>query len=179
MDTPTVEDVLEQYRILCEWCDRFYDGVHGRLGAHMRCGKGCWFCCTMKAIAPLEAHLIREYLADFEPDELPSGVREPRSGSCVLLVDKACFVYPVRPAICRTHGAPMRREVDRSVGSCLMNFEGVDLDALGPELVLDERRMAENLMRLNIAYCRLSGLDDDPDARVSFEELLREARAGL
>ena len=176
MPPATIDDVLERYHTLCQWCDRFYGAVHERLGEHMQCGRGCWFCCTMKSVSQLEAHAIREYLEDLEAVPSSTAVNEYSSGACPMLADGECAIYPVRPVICRTHGVPMRHGEDGNIGSCRMNFEKLDLDTVDPSLVLDERKLTENLMRLNVAYCRLCGLDDSPDGRVLFTELLDQAR---
>jgi Fe-S-cluster containining protein len=91
---------------------------------------------------------------------------------CPLLLHRECSVYPVRPIICRTHGVPVRHRGVGVMPSCTMNFMDRDVDTLDDALVLDADRITENLMRLNLVYCRITGSDVSADQRIALTALL-------
>ena len=49
--------------------------------------------------------------------------------------DGKCVIYPVRPFICRSHGAPfaIAREEYYQIDACALNFTANSIEELGPE----------------------------------------------
>ncbi len=79
-------------------------GIAGRLGARIRCRRGCTDCCVDGlTVLTVEAEAIRRAA----PELLASGLPHP-PGRCAFLDPAgACRVYPVRPYVCRTQGLPL------------------------------------------------------------------------
>jgi hypothetical protein len=168
-----IGDVLARYRELCAWCDAFYTAVYRRQKARMKCRQGCGMCCILRNASPIEAAVIRDYLAG-DGRDVPALARnrsDPKE-MCPLLVSDECSIYPARPIICRTHGLPMRYRRTGVMQSCIENFRDIDTDGLDPGLVLDMDKVTQNLMRLNLAYCRIVGLEGTAGERVSLASLI-------
>lgn len=100
--------------------------------AHLRCRRGCWFCCEDITLLPVELEAVRMSIGRDratttrgdrpDPAELrASSVDRSADGTfpdvgtgtrCALLdADGACAVYEARPIICRTHGLPLAYRV--------------------------------------------------------------------
>jgi len=166
--------ILENYRTLCRYCDDFFAAARRRFGSQMKCSAGCSDCCTLGTVTAIEAHAISEYVAGLDTGDrrrLAEGL--PTAQKCPLLRGGECSVYPARPVICRTHGLAVRYRRNGVMASCIVNFAGRDLDALEPQAVLDMDRVNDNLLRLNLAFCRLRGIEERAGARVSLAQLAR------
>jgi uncharacterized protein len=184
-DPARLQQVLDNYATLCAWCDGFFAGVHKAQKQHMQCGPGCATCCTLTTVTALEAHAIREYLEQHPdvPERIAACPPGTRAGApaidremCPLLLHRECSIYPARPVICRTHGLPVRHRGVGIMPSCPMNFMERDPDTLDSSMVLDADRITDNLARLNLAYCRLTGQERLADKRVALSDLLTPAR---
>ena len=124
-------DPLERYFELRERITKRTQDLSQRYSSHLRCRRGCSFCCEEITVLPLEIEAVRLWLArnDTSPpgscDRSDAGtVRSidrsaaglfPATGTatrCALLGgDGACTVYAGRPVICRTHGLPLAYRV--------------------------------------------------------------------
>jgi Fe-S-cluster containining protein len=80
--------LLNLYRELDKKVERF----------NLPCAKGCGDCCEVTPdITFLEWKLIEKFLKERQ-------VKKINNYACPFLIDHACFIYPVRPIICRLYG---------------------------------------------------------------------------
>ena len=173
MKAPDVNHVLTQYDTLCHYCDEVFTTTFGVLGAHMHCAKGCASCCILETVSSLEAFVLERFLEE-HPELLP-GTRQSVNDACVFLHEHACLVYPARPIICRTHGLPLLYPERGDIEVCPLNFTDFDLGTLEPSSFLDAERLTENLMRLNLAFCMLTGQAAHAEKRIALRNLLHAA----
>lgn len=182
-----LSQVLSRYRELCAWCDELFAAALTANRAHMVCAPGCAMCCTLTTVTPLEAHAVSAYLRENpgQAEAIRQCLPGTRAGApaldhemCPLLLHRQCAVYPARPIICRTHGLAVRYTGTGALHSCPMNFRERDPGTLAPEYVLDSDRITENLMRLNLAFCRITGRDRDAGQRVALASVLQGAANG-
>lgn len=89
----------------------------------------------------------------------------------MFLKDDACAIYPARPIICRTQGLPMGFSESSSIDVCPLNFTGTPVSSIDKKYVLDAGKIAENLMRLNLAYCMAKGEMNKAGDRINLAEL--------
>jgi Fe-S-cluster containining protein len=125
----------------------------------------------LETVAPLEAFMIGEYLKSLPDFELP-----PPSGAsgeipCVFLRDEVCTIYPARPIICRTHGLPLIYPNQQEMEVCQLNFTDVDITTIEPQYLLNAESITENLMRLNLAFCILTGEPDRAGERIPLDRV--------
>jgi Fe-S-cluster containining protein len=137
----TASRALETYRQLLAKVDTKFHQVQQRHPTQFRCGRGCYGCCQPGlTVSPVEKESIRAYLLE-DPARLEAvealGRANPHQGShCPFLTaGGACAIYPVRPIVCRSHGAPLKVKptpdsprLQRDV--CPLNFEGTPLEQL-------------------------------------------------
>jgi hypothetical protein len=91
------------------------------------------------------------------------------AGGCVFLDSRdLCRIYGRRPVICRTHGLALRRAPGAAPHYCGSNFTD---GAPREEEILDETRITENLMRLNLAFCTLLGDRDLAGCRFALADV--------
>jgi Fe-S-cluster containining protein len=64
----------------------------------MRCDKGCDFCCTIAAASTIEYDRVLAYAEAHNIKPLRQGVL------CPWYQAGRCYVYPVRPLVCRVFG---------------------------------------------------------------------------
>ena len=75
-----------------------------------QCRAGCCNCCTLSSILPIEAFALARAIRALAPAVqtiITSQAKQTDLPHCPLLADSLCSVYPSRPIICRTHGAPL------------------------------------------------------------------------
>jgi hypothetical protein len=145
--------------------DAFFDRVKARYGgpAGVTCHAGCSDCCRRFSVTALEAEVVAEGVAAL-PEEARGRVaararREGEDEACPALeADGRCAVYAHRPAICRTHGLPIRfapaspRSLPMApVDACPKNFGGVDLEGLPADCVLDQATVSTVIGALDAA----------------------------
>jgi Fe-S-cluster containining protein len=140
---------------LHEKIDSFFGQVLSRHRSRMRCGPGCVACCRrLPAVFPVEAWIIAHEMRNDRGQArllerlLAPPVRRDQVRPCPLLDHGRCAVYPLRPVICRSHGAPIKVP-GRTAGdfdSCPLNFDEPGMRRLvTPEDVLDLERLNEIL----------------------------------
>jgi Fe-S-cluster containining protein len=158
-------EILTRYHELSAFCDAFFACVRTHCAAGMQCGPGCSACCTLKTVSPIEAAVIADYLRGH-----PLKAKPPDDGaaSCAFLLSGLCAIYPARPIICRTQGLPLRYDGADAIACCDLNFTDA---AIGEEYILDASKIAENLMRLNLAYCLARGDERNAGCRIKLREL--------
>src|SRR5512134_1615944 len=121
---------MSRYPELAAKVDAFFTRVQDRHGEDMACGSGCHHCChTNLSVTRVEADAIRAEVAGWTAPRkaaLLANVAKARADRCAALDDSGrCLVYAVRPIVCRSHGAPIRMQDERSlpvVQACRENF---------------------------------------------------------
>ena len=136
------------YPHLLELAEQHFSGIRQRNPYSFRCNLGCHQCCIPDlTVLTLEAGSIVQYL--LARPELIENLRnleheDPHEGTrCSFLTKEgACGIYPVRPFICRSHGAPIAiaQEEYYQADVCQLNFTENPIEELGPEdfFILDE-----------------------------------------
>jgi uncharacterized protein len=169
--------------------DAFFDRVKAQHGgpSGVTCHAGCSDCCRRFSVTALEAEAIEEGVATL-PEEVRARVaaraREEAEACPALEDDGRCAVYAFRPAICRTHGLPIRfapgsPASPRSlpmVDACPKNFAGVELAALPAASVLDQATVSTVLGALDAA--RAAEVGRGRGERVEMARVLGRPRAG-
>ena len=128
----SVMKALQNYRNLVEKVDGLCRIICERYHDRIACRKGCDGCCRHISLCRVEAVNIALALRQLPGDEIlrirAKALASSRDGSCPLLEDGACLLYPARPVICRTHGLPiLTREFGQpSVDFCPENFIGIE-----------------------------------------------------
>ena len=165
----------EYYLQLVDQVDGFMAALRSRHPEGLTCRAGCSACCQQDlAVFPVEADRVRRALLGRSEEflcRLGEQLSTSGTGACPLLWQDRCAVYPERPLICRTHGAPVlfREEEGSGVDVCPLNFAG-DVEAIPPASVLDLDRLNEILVAVNVYYCRRQG--QDPGARSTMSRIL-------
>jgi Fe-S-cluster containining protein len=162
-----LNQLLENYRNLCRYCDGFFSIILEKYPAEMKCRKGCSTCCELESVTQIEASVIADYLTTQNP------VIEPgNSGSCIFLRNGLCQIYPVRPIICRTHGLILYdSEAQNLLSTCSLNFPQTDLNQFEIEDALDSLKITENLIRLNLAFDKINGKREPEIERIPLTEI--------
>jgi len=167
-DPTALATLLTRYQTLCQYCDDVFAATQTALRQAMQCAPGCASCCVLETVVPLEASIIRTFLAGTVLPPRPNAA----PGVCVFLREQRCVIYPVRPIICRTHGLPLAYQETQTIETCPLNFTDLDLTTVEPAYLLDAEVLTANLLRLNLAFCLLTGEPDRAAARVTLQSLL-------
>lgn len=116
---------------LQENASAFFEKIHSKHAASMKCKEGCSKCCfTDISVFEVEGERIREWfktLSEERKSELKTlWQTPPASGACAFLYNDSCSIYEARPIICRTQGAPLFIQADNILDYCPLNFEAGD-----------------------------------------------------
>lgn len=145
----------------------------------MHCRPGCSSCCQRFSVLAIEAACLARAISTLSPETRERILRqaEEEQEHCPCLLDGLCAIYQARPIICRTHGlalAHINEELEAiEVSACPINF-GDDF-AFGQEQLLFMDPNNEELRTVNLAYCRLRGLQ--PDQRIPIREIAMQGCA--
>jgi Fe-S-cluster containining protein len=164
--------LLELYRRL----DAFFDRGLAEHRGEMECRPGCSDCCRRFSVTGVEAELALDAARALDP-ELRAKIAQQAKGdgeACPALVDSRCAIYAARPAICRTHGLPIRfTDPDHKslpmISACEKNFKTRDLATLAPADVLDQTTVSTILGAIEAA--RAAAVSEAP-GRVAIADLL-------
>ena len=118
----------------------------------LQCKKGCFSCCVDNLeVLGLEA----AYIHDKYPDVLLE--EKGKQGGCAFLNKEGeCRVYFARPFICRTHGLPLKLEIENEgqvfdiLDICELNETEIPLSDLPDEHVLNVKTFEQILIGLQI-----------------------------
>jgi Fe-S-cluster containining protein len=170
-----LQAILDNYRKLCDYCDRLWERVRKAYPNEIACRDGCGICCELRNVNRLEAHVIRSYIESINDKEI---FMFASKSACPLLHGRShsCLAYPARPTICRTHGLILRStEWNRpQAASCPYNFPSYHPNDFPAELTVDVDCVTKNLTNLNLAFCMVMGIDirDKNQERVPLKDLL-------
>jgi uncharacterized protein len=136
------------YTYLLHNADKQFDTVTQRHPNAFACTQGCHACCEPAlTVLKVEATRIAKFI--LENPSLQNTLEHiqqsnPHNGTrCEMLnAEGGCSIYPVRPFICRSHGAPIAiaREEYYQIDVCPLNFTDNPIEELGPEdfFILDD-----------------------------------------
>lgn len=169
-----ITTLITQYQKLCQYCDEVFAATFDAVRPHIRCARGCAACCILETVVPLEASVIASYLHTSSPPILPvlKDGTDQSTEQCIFLQNNECTIYPVRPIICRTHGLPIIYLDREGIDTCPLNFTDVDLTSIDKRFLFDAGAITENLMRLNLAFCMMTGKKDSAGERVPLRCLI-------
>lgn len=149
--------------------DGFVERVDARYPGALTCHAGCSDCCLGGLSVTLtEAEAIEALLSTLPPEareRIAARADAATDERCAALEDDGrCGIYAARPLVCRSHGLPIRFDVDAPEGeatagrrrltvvdACPKNFVGCDLEALEPSCVLDQETLSRALGTLDAA----------------------------
>jgi uncharacterized protein len=168
-----LQDILDRYSKLCDYCDVFWRDCFAQLPRQeCACAEGCSTCCELSSVNFLEAYRIADYCAN-DPFVLDNCSATGKAGPCPFLTNDRCRIYPARPLICRTHGLLLKSDdFERSItASCPFNFTSLDHDRIDEALALDIDRVTTGLAKLNIAFCMVYGAAAQANERIALRDL--------
>lgn len=136
------------YTQFLQHADQHFDLIAGRHASSFSCKQGCHACCepglsVLKVEADNIAHYIQQHPETSKRLQAIQ-VSNPHKGTRCSMLDKdgKCVIYPVRPFICRSHGAPIAiaRDEYYQIDVCPLNFNNNPIEELGPEdfFILDD-----------------------------------------
>lgn len=148
--------------------DAFFVHAKQLHGSAITCKAGCDDCCRRRfSVTSIEAAALLGAI-DRLPIEIRQAIHDRASRedpACPFLAENGqCEVYAARPAICRTHGLPIRFPAEPGVRSlpmidaCPKNFIGTDLATLDGKSVLDQATASTILAALDAAYADMADL---------------------
>ncbi len=128
--------------------NQHFETIQKAHASDFSCKQGCHACCesgltVLKVEANNIASFIREN-TDVQTELENIATENPHGGTrCSMLnADGKCVIYPVRPFICRSHGAPIAiaQEEYYQIDVCPLNFVNNPIEELGPEdfFILDD-----------------------------------------
>lgn len=133
---------FSHYRQLLERVDQKFNDVYAKYPKEFQCKKGCYGCCRSGlTVTNIEAAHIRNWL-ELHPhaaQEIYERVQKPADRDATLceFLDESggCSIYPVRPIVCRSHGAPILVPAEDEEGAmdgdvCPLNFQDGGLTKL-------------------------------------------------
>jgi len=163
--------------------DAFFAQAQQHHGAAITCKTGCDDCRRRRfSVTSVEAALLLEAI-DQLPLEIRQAIRDRAfrdEAACPLLAENGhCEVYTARPAICRTHGLPIRFPAEPGVRSlpmidaCPKNFVGMDITTLDGKTVLDQKTASTILAAIDAAYADRVG--SPRGERIEIVDICRDA----
>jgi uncharacterized protein len=172
---------LDTLRALAAKVDAFFERVQAKQGPDMRCGSGCFDCCSPGlTVTGVEAALVRDGLQGRPPAERTAIAQRARSSDgsrCAALDSQGrCSIYDVRPLVCRSHGLPIRLQTPGHlpiVDACPKNFTAAGPAAVDASCVLDQETLSTMSAAVEAAHARQTGRA--AGQRVPLRELLEEA----
>jgi len=145
--------------------DQKFNQIYSQNSSFMQCKKGCHQCCLPHlSVFSVEAHSIKKYL-DINPEIKKNCIENEKENShqntrCSFLDSKGqCLIYPVRPIVCRSQGAPLSLPSEKIKDVCPLNFTDKDLEAL-------EKECFFNLETLNTLLGLIQKKEENSEMRI-------------
>ena len=140
-----------KYLKLRKTIDNLCDQLHSFHKNHMKCQKGCDFCCMAYEVFPIELDYIQKSIKN---EQIETGTSE--NASCIFLKDHVCQIYEHRPIICRTHGLPLLFMNDEhwELSACELNFTEFSNENFTAENTFPQDKFNSQLFMLNKAYLK-------------------------
>lgn len=158
----TKDNRYENYSQLLGKVDETFAGIVSRHKDRFSCAAGCFSCCRDGlTVSTVEASYIRDWLSKNDDVAVRiSNLSEMmgRHNFCKFLSkDGLCSIYPVRPIICRSHGAPVSwKESDKAEKGpeevrdvCPLNFKDIDIKNLEAQDVISLDKLNTLLSLIN------------------------------
>lgn len=164
---------LNYYNELIQRIDAFINDIVASYGTQLQCASGCYECCTLESILPVEIYPILEwYSIQPQPtiDDLQSNCE---SGYCLFLQHSMCRIYPFRPIICRTHGYPIL--VDNRVDICPRN-DGI---AFEKQHILNVEHCNTMLTAINLLFLKDIGTSPLQQERINLREFFQSSESDI
>jgi len=160
---------LKKYHELAAKVDSFFEAAFKKHRSSMECRVTCSDCCKGGlTVTRVEAITIKDFIQDMSPLEkvgLSASLVAENENRCSALNAKGqCQIYPVRPIVCRSHGAPIKKreekvEADGSCTECILlecchlNFtKSPSLEDLDDSDFIDQETLSTILGTIDIAY---------------------------
>ena len=136
------------YKKLVQHADEQFERIVASHPTSFTCKQGCHACCEPGlTVLRVEARNIAQFIQQHpktrkQLEQIQDN--DPHDGTRCSMLDKdgKCVIYPVRPFICRSHGAPIAiaREEYYQIDVCPLNFTDNPIEELGPEdfFILDD-----------------------------------------
>ena len=163
------------YQYFLEQAEKHFNQITQMHPNSFKCQKGCHQCCEAGlTILPIEAQNIRNFIQSTpkRKEQIQNNILDnPHQNTrCQMLnSDGECLIYPVRPFICRSHGAPIAIDQEEyfQIDVCPLNFEDNPIEELGPEdfFILDEWNM-------NLLECNDEDHDSDQRVPLTLKDLM-------
>lgn len=163
------EEIFQNYKVLCSYCDNFFQTVMTKYPSFVDCHKGCSDCCELDSVNALEIYSILRFL---KSQPLLTTKTSDNQKSCALLNENYCMIYPARPLICRTHGLLLKSHefTQSAMHSRMRNF--IDIADIENDYIFDSDRITSNLVKLNYAFCLTIGKSELSSERFPLKYLL-------
>ena len=159
--------MIARYRELVAKVDAAFNAIQAQHTHAMKCGRGCAACCKPKlTVCAVERAAIRDYLVA-QPDTAAAvsanAAADPHRGKACAMLDSSgsCLIYPVRPLVCRSHGAPLSYKPTKGLEQrdvCPLNFTDGDLASLPPNDFINLDTLNTLLALINKAFAPAASL---------------------
>lgn len=133
----------QNYKNLVDKVDSKFEQIVEKYGDQMVCQKGCFQCCKADlSVSEVEWRAIKEFASD-NLTTLKKAKRKNDKNQCEFLdEDGGCLIYPVRPIICRSHGAPILYKSEETDGDlskdvCPLNFSRKPLEEVDDQCFIN------------------------------------------
>lgn len=142
---------LSHYETLRDRVSQKFFDIQKKHSESFACKLNCHSCCKPGlTVSPIEAKAIKNYLTKNKTAFAAWG-----ENRCAFLSKTgACAIYPARPLVCRSHGAPLQFFDQKSKShfrdTCPLNFTDKELTAVPAEDVINLDTLNTLLATLNI-----------------------------
>ena len=148
---------FKNYLDLIKKVDDKFDQIYSAEKQSFSCKKGCHACCLPDlSVSKIEKEFVKDFLNQNEEKvaqlrEIESSNPHNNARCSFLSACGECVIYPVRPLICRSHGAPILiPEKNNEIDVCPLNFRDKDPQALDGELKINIKIVNTILALINI-----------------------------
>lgn len=164
----SIEQSLLNYKNLVKKIDDKCNQVNEAFAQHIKCKKGCFDCCIIEAVFPVEAVAMALSIVD-NKTEINT---ERKDDKCNFLKEGICTIYDARPIICRTHGLPIMFEDNgvQKADCCPLNFTETD-ENLNSSAFIDIDKINSILYTINTLFIKELNLPFSPEDRIPLTDI--------